>query len=262
MYIDYALILTLLTLATGVFWVLERFYFRRKRARDEPAHGPAKSVEVVGSFFPILLLVLIFRSFLFEPFKIPSASMVPTLLIGDFIVVNKFSYGLRLPVLNKEFIATGSPERGDVAVFRYPVDQRTNFIKRIIGLPGDTITYRGKVLYVNGEPMTQENEGLWIGEGINRNAPGRRPLLRTEQLGDVEHSILVHPDQPQRGVMTWTVPEGQYFVMGDNRDASDDSRRWGFVPDENLVGKATRIWMHWDCSRGCVVFDRIGDKIK
>ncbi len=259
---DYALILTVLTLATGVLWALDKFVLRRGRSKGEPARGAGKPVEVVGSFFPILLIVLIFRSFLFEPFKIPSASMVPTLLIGDFIVVSKFSYGLRLPVLNSKFISTGEPERGDVAVFRYPVDGRTNFIKRVIGLPGDTITYRAKTLFVNGEAMVQDNDGLWVGEGINRNRPGERPIKRTEQLGEVEHAILIHPDRPQRGVQSWTVPEGQYFVMGDNRDASDDSRRWGFVPEDHLVGKATRIWMHWDCSRGCVVFDRIGDKIQ
>ncbi|AKS42440.1 signal peptidase I [Wenzhouxiangella marina] len=262
MYIDYALILTLLTLATGVLWALDRFFFRRRRGKNQSATGAGKPVEVVGSFFPILLVVLIFRSFLFEPFKIPSASMVPSLLIGDFIVVNKFAYGLRLPVLNTEFLSTGEPERGDVVVFRYPVDGRTNFIKRVIGLPGDTITYRNKMLFINGEPMLQEQDGVWIGEGINRNRPGERPLRRIEQLGEVSHPILVNPQTVQRGQQSWTVPEGHYFVMGDNRDASSDSRAWGFVPEDHLVGKATRIWMHWDCSRGCVVFDRIGDKIE
>jgi len=262
MYIDYALILTLLTLATGVLWALDRFLLRRGRGKDEPAQGAAKPVELIGSFFPILLLVLVFRSFLFEPFKIPSSSMVPTLLIGDFIVVNKFAYGLRLPVINNRFLEVGDPERGDVVVFRYPVDGRTNYIKRVIGLPGDTITYRGKVLYINGEPMLQENDGLWIGEGINRNRPGTRLLRRSEQLDGVEHSILVNAGTPQGRSESWIVPEGQYFVMGDNRDMSQDSRSWGFVPEDHLVGRASRIWMHWDCSRGCVVFERIGDKIE
>jgi len=206
--------------------------------------------------------VLVFRSFLFEPFKIPSSSMVPTLLIGDFIVVNKFAYGLRLPVLNNRFIAVGEPERGDVIVFRYPVDGQTNYIKRVVGLPGDSITYRGKVLYVNGEPMIQESDGLWVGEGINRNRPGTRMLRQIENLDDTEHSILINATSPQRRSQSWIVPEGHYFVMGDNRDMSQDSRSWGFVPEENLVGRASRIWMHWDCSRGCVVFERIGDKIQ
>ena len=258
---DYALILTVLTLATGLLWGLDRFVLRRGRGKDEAPTGAAKPIETIGSFFPILLLVLVFRSFLFEPFKIPSSSMVPTLLIGDFIVVNKFAYGLRLPVVNHRFLDLGDPERGDVAVFRYPVDGRTNYIKRVVGLPGDSITYRGKTLYVNGEPMIQENDGIWMGEGINRNRPGTRMLRRTEFLGETDHSILINATSPQRRSQSWIVPEGHYFVMGDNRDMSQDSRRWGLVPEENLVGRASRIWMHWDCSRGCVVFDRIGDKI-
>ena len=259
---DYALILTVLTLLTAVAWVVERFWLRKRRTPNTEARGADRAFETVGSFFPILLLVLVFRSFLFEPFKIPSGSMIPTLLIGDFIVVNKFSYGLRLPVLNKRFIAIGEPQRGDVMVFRFPEDERINYIKRVIGLPGDTITYRNKVLFINGEPVIQDNQGQWTGEGINRNRPGARPTLRLEHLADQPHEILVHVEVPDREMRNWTVPEGYYFVLGDNRDQSLDSRAWGFVPEANLVGKATRIWMHWDCSRGCVVFSRIGDKIQ
>ncbi len=262
MHLDYALILTLLTLLTGVVWAIDRFWLRKQRNADAEPEGAHKTAEVIGSFFPILLLVLVFRSFLFEPFKIPSGSMIPTLLIGDFIVVNKFSYGLRLPVVNRKFISIGEPERGDVMVFRFPEDERINYVKRVIGLPGDTITYRNKVLFINGEPVVQENGGLWVGEGLNRNPPGRRPILRREHLSDPPHEIVIYPDQPDRNSRTWTVPEGHYFTLGDNRDQSLDSRAWGFVPEENLVGRATRIWMHWDCSRGCVVFDRIGDKIE
>lgn len=258
---DYALILTVLTLLTALAWVVEKFWLRKRRMPNTEARGLDRAFETVGSFFPILLLVLVFRSFLFEPFKIPSGSMIPTLLVGDFIVVNKFSYGLRLPVLNKRFIAIGEPERGDVMVFRFPEDERINYIKRVIGLPGDTITYRNKILFVNGEPVVQDNQGQWQGEGINRNRPGSRPMLRLEHLGERPHEILVHADAPDRDVRSWTVPEGHYFTLGDNRDQSLDSRSWGFVPEANLVGKATRIWMHWDCSRGCVVFSRIGDKI-
>lgn len=257
---DYALILTVLTLLTGIVWAIDKFWLRKRRGSE--TKGADRAFETVGSFFPILLLVLVFRSFLFEPFKIPSGSMIPTLLIGDFIVVNKFSYGLRLPVFNKRFIAIGEPERGDVMVFRYPEDERINYIKRVIGLPGDTITYRNKVLFINGEPVVQDNQGAWVGEGINRNRPGARPVLRLEQLAEEPHQILIHPEVPDRDVRSWTVPDGHYFVLGDNRDQSLDSRAWGFVPEDNLVGKATRIWMHWDCSRGCLVFDRIGDKIR
>jgi signal peptidase I len=262
MHFDYALILTALTLLTGIIWAIDRYVLRRRRSKDTQAGGLDRTFETVGSFFPILLLVLVFRSFLFEPFKIPSGSMIPTLLIGDFIVVNKFSYGLRLPVLNKRFLSTGEPERGDVMVFRFPEDERINYIKRVVGLPGDTVTYRNKILFINGEPVPQDDEGAWVGEGLNRNMPGRRPMLRMEHLGEQAHTILVHPDLPQRETQSWTVPEGHYFTLGDNRDQSLDSRAWGFVPERNLVGKATRIWMHWDCSRGCVVFNRIGDKIE
>ena len=272
MNVDFALIISLLTLATGLVWMVDRFLLRKRRSAkvmvgQATNDEPSMPVEFFGSLFPLLLLVLLFRSFLFEPFKIPSGSMIPTLLIGDFIVVSKYSYGLRLPVFNNKILATGEPERGDVFVFRYPEDNKTNYIKRVIGLPGDTITYRNKVLFVNGEPIEQELIGPWIGEGLNRNRPGQTPQLRREQLGDVEHEILIYPtsvrqQQRAREQNQWVVPEGHYFAMGDNRDQSLDSREWGFVPEENLVGKAVRIWMHWDCGSGfCVDFSRIGDKI-
>lgn len=259
MNLDFALILTVLTLVTGVCWVLERYW--RKR-RDKAGDGSvSKTVEVLGSLFPVLLLVLVFRSFLFEPFKIPSGSMIPTLLTGDFIVVNKYSYGLRLPVLNRRFVEINDPERGDVIVFRYPVDERINYIKRVVGMPGDTVTYRNKILFINGEPIAQDTMGPWVGEGLNRNPPGHRPTKRLEHLGEQPHHIVIYPERPDVQTRTWTVPDGHYFVLGDNRDQSLDSRAWGFVPEENLVGRAVRIWMHWDCSRGCVDWGRIGDKI-
>lgn len=265
---DFALIITLLTLAAGVVWFLDRFWLRRRR-RERLAAGeattdePSRPVEYARSFFPLLLIVLLFRSFLFEPFKIPSGSMIPTLLIGDFIVVAKYSYGLRLPVLNTRILETGEPQRGDVFVFRFPEDERVNYIKRVVGLPGDTVTYRNKTLLVNGEPVEQDIVGPWVGEGLNRNRPGSRPQLRMETLGEVDHEILVHAERRDGPAQTWVVPKGHYFAMGDNRDQSLDSRSWGFVPEENLVGKALRIWMHWDCARGwCVDFSRIGDRIE
>lgn len=265
---DFALIITMLTLASGVVWLLDKLVLRpRRRARlragDATSDAPSRPVEYATSFFPLLLLVLVFRSFMFEPFKIPSGSMLPTLLIGDFIVVSKYSYGLRLPVLNTRILETGEPERGDVFVFRFPEDPKVNYIKRVIGLPGDTVTYRDKMLFVNGEPVEQDIAGPWIGEGINRNRPGTRPQRRVETLGETAHDILIHPSRRPGIARSWTVPEGHYFAMGDNRDASLDSRAWGFVPEENLVGKAIRIWMHWDCGRGfCVDFSRIGDRIE
>lgn len=260
MHMDFALILTVLTLVTFVFWLIERLVFR-KRDRDQDG-GLRKTTETLGSLFPVLLLVLVFRSFLFEPFKIPSGSMIPTLWIGDFIVVNKYAYGLRLPVLNSKVIEIGEPERGDIIVFRFPEDERVNYIKRVVGLPGDTISYRDKVLFLNGEQVEQETLGAWVGKGLNRNVPGRNPVELREFLDEDPHRIVVYPERPNGRVESVTVPEGHYFVMGDNRDQSLDSRAWGFVPEENLVGRAQRIWMHWDCSRGCVDFSRIGDKIE
>ena len=268
MQLDFALIITTLTLVAGVVWTLDRFWLRKRRA-DRLARGeidtdePSRPVEYGRSFFPLLLVVLVFRSFIFEPFKIPSGSMQPTLLIGDFIVVSKFSYGLRLPVLNTKIIETGEPERGEVFVFRSVEQKGVNMIKRVIGLPGDTITYRNKVLYINGEPAPQELIGPWVGQGINRNPPGSNPQLRTEDLGDLIHEILIYPSHPAGRPRSWVVPEGHYFAMGDNRDRSHDSRGWGFVPEGNLVGRAVRIWMHWDCASGfCIDFSRIGDKIQ
>ncbi|NEZ05124.1 signal peptidase I [Wenzhouxiangella sp. XN201] len=260
MHMDFALILTLLTLVTFVFWLIERLVFRKRG--PEQGGGVRKTTETLGSLFPVLLLVLVFRSFLFEPFKIPSGSMIPTLWIGDFIVVNKYAYGLRLPVLNSKVIPIDDPERGDIIVFRFPEDERVNYIKRVVGLPGDTISYRDKQLFVNGEKVEQEVVGSWVGKGLNRNVPGRNPVELLEYFDDESHRIVVYPERPNGRVESVTVPEGQYFVMGDNRDQSLDSRAWGFVPEENLVGKAVRIWMHWDCSRGCVDFSRIGDKIQ
>lgn len=267
MHLDFALILTVLTLITGAVWLLDRFWLRRRR-REQLVAGrrstdePHKLVEYAVSFFPILMLVLVFRSFVFEPFKIPSGSMIPTLWIGDFILVNKYAYGLRLPVLNTRILDLGDPQRGDIIVFRFPDDERINYIKRVIGLPGDTITYRNKVLFINGEPVVQKPDGLWIGEGLNRNPPGTRPQKRRELLDGNSHYIVVYPERVENHVRTWTVPEDHYFVLGDNRDQSLDSRAWGFVPEENLVGKAVRIWMHWDCGRGCVDWRRIGGSIE
>ncbi|QKK03319.1 MAG: signal peptidase I [Pseudomonadota bacterium] len=262
MNLDFALILTVLTLVAGLFWLLERLW-RKRRGEDasDTSSNIRKTVELVGSLFPVLLLVLVFRSFLFEPFKIPSGSMIPTLWIGDFIVVNKYAYGLRLPVLNNKIVDIGEPQRGDIIVFRFPEDERINYIKRVVGLPGDTISYRNKVLYVNGEPVEQQRVGPWLGEGLNRNPPGTRPVKRLEHLTEEPHPIVIYPERPNRYIDSVVVPAGHYFVMGDNRDQSLDSRAWGFVPEENLVGKAVRIWMHWDCSRGCIDFGRIGDRI-
>lgn len=254
MNFDFALILVVATLATGLLWLLDAVVFApRRTARLEEAQRqaggelpaavaqklkqPGSWAELSRSMFPVLALVLLLRSFLFEPFQIPSGSMLPTLKVGDYILVNKFHYGLRLPVLNTKFLPLETPERGDVVVFKYPKQPSINYIKRVVGLPGDVVTYRDKVVYINGEPQSQE---------LLAQLPPLDPqqLLINETLGSVEHEIYRDVGRPTLNAR-WTVPEGHYFVMGDNRDNSNDSRYWGFVPDELLVGRAVAVWMHW-----------------
>jgi signal peptidase I len=250
---DFAFFLVVATLATGIIWggyVLYLKYAAGSGERREPL-----IVEYARSFFPIILLVLILRSFLVEPFRIPSGSMMPTLLIGDFILVNKFTYGIRLPVLNTKIIDMNAPQRGDIVVFRFPKDPTVDYIKRIVGLPGDRVAYYNKELHVNGVSARQISLGRYQGFGQGANMTGSEHKL--EDLQDVEHSILINSDAlSMEGV--YVVPEGQYFVMGDNRDNSNDSRYWGTVPERNLVGKAFFIWMNWDWQYKGIGFERIG----
>lgn len=272
---DFALLLVVATAVTGMIWAADRLLLRKKRfagvtsvpgEAEREKEGAAERKEPVivewsRAFFPVLLVVLLLRSFLVEPFRIPSASMMPTLLVGDFILVNKFSYGIRLPVVNIKVLEVGAPRRGDVAVFRYPKNPEVDYIKRIVGLPGDRVAYRNKVLYINGERMEQEPLGIYSGYGFG----GARVSM--EDLGEVEHKILTIPDvQNPSGKLSSdegiVVPEGAYFVMGDNRDNSNDSRRWGFVPEENLVGKAFLIWMSWDLLEAPPNWSRIGTRIE
>ena len=237
------------TFITGIIYFLDILILKRKRLKKQK---PPLIIEYGKSFFPILLVVFIIRSFIVEPFKIPSGSMMPTLISGDFIVVNKFSYGIRFPVWNKVLINLGKPNRGDVFVFHYPEDPSIDYIKRVIGLPGDEIRYENKELFINGEIINKiflgkysytfnENEMLEASEFI-------------ETLDNSNYSILVH-DIPSENYK-FNVPEGHYFAMGDNRDNSSDSRVWGFVSDELLVGKAFFIWLNFS------EFNRIGTWIK
>ena len=265
MNIDFALVLVVLTALSGFIWLVDSLLFRQKRMDRsvqkslEPPREPVM-VEYARSLFPVLLIVLVFRSFLFEPFKIPSGSMIPTLLVGDFIVVNKFAYGIRLPVLNKKIIGIGEPERGDVVVFRYPIDPSVNFIKRAVGLPGDTITYRDKQLFINGEKVEETAAGRFGSDDIKCSTPAVDASLYWEKLGDANHNILVHDHSGSRNGQ-WVVPEGHYFMMGDNRDRSNDSREWGFVPEENILGRAVGIWLNFDFEKGCADFSRVGNGI-
>ena len=263
---DFTLLLVLLTAVSGLIWLLDTLFLKQRRmdrAVQKKIQRPRDPViiEYSRSLFPILLLVLVFRSFLFEPFKIPSGSMIPTLLIGDFIVVNKFAYGLRLPVLNTKFLSLGEPERGDVVVFRYPVDSRVNFIKRMVGRPGDTITYRNKQLFINGEPVATGKLGRFTSEEVKCSIPRADAIRYSETLGEVTHDVLIHQNSGSSDGQ-WQVPEGHYFVMGDNRDRSNDSREWGFVPEDHLMGRAVGIWLNFDYTKGCGDLSRVGNGIQ
>jgi signal peptidase I len=282
---DFALILFVLLVITGVVWSLDFFLLRsRRRAHGVAAMAAAGAslgglspeqaarirqeaydkankapwwIEYCVSFFPVILFVFVLRSFIVEPFRIPSGSMLPTLQNGDLILVNKFQYGIRLPVIDKKIIDIGQPRRGDVIVFRYPVDPDVDYIKRVIGQPGDVIDYRNKVLRINGQVVPAQRDGDYF-------EPDRAAYVGRyiEDLSTRQHSILLNTqsrqdfmpitDYPHRDACEYssngvrcTVPAGHYFVMGDNRDNSLDSRYWGFVPDANIVGRAFFIWMNF-----------------
>lgn len=257
----FALFMVVILAVTGLIWLLDILVLRKNRlvGVEEPWY-----VEYAKSFFPVILLVFVLRSFLVEPFKIPSGSMMPTLLAGDYILVNKFTYGLRVPILNNTFVEMNKPKQGDVIVFHYPPDPKIDYIKRVVGVPGDRIQYQDKQLIINGKKLdvTFENNYEYEMQGANIISARKSK----EQLGDVQHDILVHdiPNQYYAGMPgaklqdgeTIVVPENSYFAMGDNRDNSADSRVWGFVPEKNLVGKAFYIWMNFD------QFSRIGNTIK
>lgn len=276
MHLDFPTILFILTCISGLIWLVDAFYFlprRRELAKNKEVNEQEKIlkeswlVEMSRSFFPIILIVLLLRSFLVEPFRIPSNSMMPTLLTGDFILVNKFKYGIRLPVINKKIIEMGAPQRGDVVVFRYPKDPSVDYIKRVIGISGDQIEYRDKMLYINGTGLSYTAEGSYVGVGSGISMSGAR--VRNEEIDKISHDILIEPGGYEHRYTClqnnrFTVPEGHYFVMGDNRDNSNDSRFWCSVPDENLVGKAFMIWMNWDSAmEGLgITWDRIGKSIQ
>jgi signal peptidase I len=256
---NFALILLILTIVTGVAWVWDKLYLAPARRAAGIDRMPLW-LEYSASFFPVICAVFFLRSFLFEPFKIPSGSMIPSLMVGDFILVNKYTYGVRLPVINQKIIDMNEPKRGDVVVFRYPKDESVDYIKRVVGVPGDVVSYQDKRLTINGVPFTYETKPDYLDPENVTYAKLYRETY-PEALGGVSHQILNHPERSSlifnqdrfpyyencnysSGGITCKVPAGHYFVMGDNRDNSADSRYWGFVPEKNLVGKAFFVWMN------------------
>jgi len=270
--VDFSLMLVAVGAISGVIWLLDQAFFARKRKAGAAAAGTPQervrepiAVEYARSFFPVIVLVLVIRSFLFEPFRIPSDSMMPTLFDGDFIFVSKYSYGLRLPVSNTLIVPTGKPQRGDVIVFRLPPNPKINYIKRLVGLPGDRIRVdENNQLYVNGQPQVQTPGPSYTGPKQDVWNYVDVPTA-TEQLGEKRHLIMFSKGGPKTG--EWVVPAGHYFFMGDNRNNSKDSRFTddpdapGFVPEQNLVGKAVRIWLNLDTRDG-PLWRRVGNAIQ
>lgn len=247
--ISFALFLLFILTLTGITWLADHFLWAKKRSAG--SQDPI-AVEYAKSFFPVILVVFVVRSFIVEPFKIPSGSMMPTLLVGDFILVNKFTYGLRVPVTNSVFFEVKHPQRGEVMVFHFPKDPSIDYIKRVVGVPGDRIEYRDKRLYINGQALDVQYDGdySYVGAGLNQINTKRYK----EQLGAHRHDILIDETNPAMDGEI-TVPEGHYFMMGDNRDNSNDSRFWGFVPEKNIVGRAFFVW--WSFEN----FGRIGNSV-
>jgi signal peptidase I len=251
--VNFALILFLLLIATGAVAAADRWYFAKRRP---PGAKEPWWIEYPKSFFPVILIVFLLRSFVVEPFKIPSGSMIPTLQVGDFILVNKFTYGIRLPIINEKIVELNQPQRGDVMVFRYPQDPSMDYIKRVIGLPGDTVAYIDKRVFVNGKELSLEplgdylhKERMTYAKEFIESVDGRKHrILLEEGTGPVPVAARFpfHENcSYNANGMTCTVPPGHYFMMGDNRDNSSDSRVWGFVPDRNIVGKAFFIWFNF-----------------
>jgi len=254
---DFSAVLALLLALAGLIWFIDAAFFaNRKRGAVGPSVAePPRIVQYATSFFPVILIVLLIRSFIFEPFRIPSESMMPGLIDGDFIFVSKFAYGLRLPVINSKVLSTGQPQRGDVIVFRLPAKPSIHYIKRLIGLPGDHVAVRNNQVFVNALPLAQKPDGTFAGSDFIGSE------LQLEKIGGSEHVIMLATNRPSTDYEA-TVPAGEYFFMGDNRNDSEDSRfeMVGFVPERNLVGRAVRIWMNWDFPHW-PNFRRVGMKI-
>lgn len=253
---NFELILFYAVVLSGIIALFDILYFAPKRKKKKSVKLPL-IVDYARSFFPVLLLVFSVRSFAYEAYRIPSGSLKPTLLVGDFILVNKFDYGIRLPVAHKKIFSIGEPKRGDIVVFREPPTESRNLIKRVIGIPGDKISYKDKVLYINGKEASQEFKQYTTDQ---EDSESWEVLEKQENLLGVTHHIYQIPTRGNDDFDV-TVPAGEYFMMGDNRDGSADSRYWGFLPEKNIIGKATRVLVSFDTLTHPVRWERMGEKI-
>lgn len=257
MNLDFELILFYATVVCGVIFLLDIIFWARKRKQAQAKMNII--IEYARSFFPVLVVVFLVRSFIFEPFRIPTGSLKPTLQVGDFILVNKFAYGMRLPIIHTKIWNDGEPQRGDILVFRWPPKPSVDFIKRVIGVPGDHISYIDKTLYINGEKIPQ----TFIQNSTDQDDKSNswNVVQKQEDLLGIKHDIYQIPDRLSDDFKDIVVPKGMYFVMGDNRDDSADSRFFGFMPEGNIVGKAQLIWMSWNSDKYMPRWDRIGKPI-
>lgn len=243
-------LLVLLTVGSGAIYLVDKYLTGRQRSGKDPL-----LVDYAKSLFPVFLVVLLLRAFIVQPYEVPTGSLEPTVMPGDFLAVGQFSYGLKLPILNTTLLKTGEPKIGDIVVFRYPVDESVDYVKRVIGVPGTHVVYKNKVLYINGQKMTQ----TYVGPGVDVEPYGNIPVnVYEENLMGIKHLINLRPQGGQTTDFDITVPQGYYFMMGDNRDDSADSRVWGFVPEKNLIGQAWIVLFSWS---GGPHFDRVGTRL-
>ena len=254
MILNFAFYMTIVVFLTGTIFLLDWLLLKKRRP---PKTRTSSIVEYSKAFFPVLLIVWIVRSFIIQPYRVPTGSLEPTVMPGDFIAVEQFAYGLRFPVVNKKILPIGEPKRGQIVLFRWPKNQAIIFVKRVIGLPGDHIVYQNKQLYINGKK--QKQKFLYTTNDISSWGYQRFVYVKEEDLNGVKHKIYVQPTGGETENYDLVVSQGHYFMMGDNRDNSDDSRQWGFVPEKNLIGRAFGIWFSWDSLNKCIRWNRIGN---
>ncbi|QTS83945.1 signal peptidase I [Coxiella endosymbiont of Amblyomma nuttalli] len=254
---DFLDILSLLIIFSGVICLVDIIWCHAKKIPRDKKTRSSPIIDYARSAFPILLIVLIIRSFLFQPYRIPTGSLEPTIMPGDLILVNQYDYGLHIPLWNRKIVNISEPKRGQIALFRWPVNPAVTFVKRVVGLPGDHISYQNKILYINGKEMHQK----FIKDTLEIEDYGKTWIAKEyeEDLDGIKHLIILRPDRPAQDFKCFIVPKEQYLMIGDNRDDSDDSRSWGTVPLQNFIGRAMLIWMSWDSQNHRVRWERIGD---